>query len=300
MAQEPPAGASGPTQPPWPAGPYGTWSTGAGALPVCPRHPTVVSHVRCQRCGRPTCPTCQRPAPVGIHCVDCVAAAARQRPVRTVAGGRVARSGNPVVTWTIIGLCVAAFVAQSAVPRFAALTVFRPEFGAVQPWRFLTTAFLHGGLMHLAFNMYALYLVGPTLELVLGRWRYVALYVISAVGGSVAVLLFASPHSAAWVTATVGASGAVFGLFGALAVTLRRLRRPSNQVLVLIAINLALGFIVPAVSWQAHLGGLLTGALLAAAYLFAPRERRGLLAVAATAGLLLVLVALTVLKYAAA
>lgn len=290
----PPAGED-PRSATGPVGPHG-WPGGGAPPPVCPRHPNVVSYVRCQRCGRPACPQCQRPAPVGIHCVDCVAQAGRQaRSARTVAGARMQQGS--VVTWTLLGLCVAAFLAQSVVPGFFRSTAFLPVLGAVQPWRFLTTAFLHGSLMHLAFNMYALYLVGPTLESVLGRWRYLAMYLLSALGGSVAVLLFASPVSQVWVTATVGASGAVFGLFGALAFTLRRLNRHNGQILVLIAINLALGFVVPNVSWQAHLGGLATGSLLAFAYLYAPANRRGPIAVLATVGAGVLLVALAAGKY---
>lgn len=273
--------------------------TGIQSPPVCPRHPGVVSYVRCQRCGRPTCPTCQRPAPVGIQCVDCVNAAKRNvRGATTIAGGRPVH-GRPTVTMTLIGLCVAAYVLQMLVPGFTNSLIFAPSIGRVEPWRFLTTAFLHGGLMHLAFNMYALWIVGPTLETVLGRWRYLALYLISALGGSVAVLLLASPTSVYWNAGTVGASGAVFGLFGALGLTMRRLKRSDSQILVLIAINFVLGFVIANVSWQAHLGGLLAGGILSAAYLFAPRNSRTPIALAATALVPLALVAAAVLKYAA-
>lgn len=268
--------------------------------PVCPRHPGVVSYVRCQRCGRPTCPSCQRPAPVGIQCVDCVAEAARsRRNATTIAGGRPV-AGRPTVTMTLIGLCVAAYGAQMLVPGFTGDWIFAPSIGRIEPWRFLTTAFLHGGLLHLAFNMYALWLVGPTLEKVLGRWRYLALYLISALGGSVAVLLLTSPTGDFWNVGTVGASGAVFGLFGALALTMRRLKRSDSQILALIAINFVLGFVIANVSWQGHLGGLIAGSALAAAYLFAPRRSRTAVAVAVTVAVPVVLVALALLKYAGA
>lgn len=276
-----------------------TWGApGPDGPPTCPRHPGVVTYVRCQRCGRPTCPACQRPAPVGIQCVDCVAAAARTtRGTTTVAGGRPV-SGRPTVTLTLIALCVAAFGAQLLVPGFANTWIFAPSIGGVEPWRFITTAFLHGSLTHLAFNMYALWIVGPTLERVLGRWRYLALYLIAAFGGSVAVLLLSSPTGPSWNVGTVGASGAVFGLFGALALTLRRLQRSDTQIVVLIAINFVLGFLIPGVSWQGHLGGLLTGSALAAAYLFAPRRVRTPVAVGVTLLLPALLVLLAALKYA--
>jgi membrane associated rhomboid family serine protease len=118
------------------------------------------------------------------------------------------------------------------------------------------------------------------------------------VGGSVAVLLLANPDDPSWVTAVVGASGAVFGLFAAIFLVLRRLGRDATQILVLIGLNFALGFVVSGISWQAHLGGAIVGAVLAAAYVYAPRERRTLVSVLATAGMVAVIVALTVLKYA--
>jgi len=277
-----------------------TWGEpGPEGPPTCPRHPGVVSYVRCQRCGRPTCPACQRPAAVGIQCVDCVAEAARaRRGTTTIAGGRPV-TGRPTATITLIGLCVVAFGGQLVIPGFTGDWIFAPLIGQVEPWRFLTTAFLHGGLLHLAVNMYALWIVGPTLERVLGRWRYVALYLIAALGGSVAVLLLASPTGGSWNVGTVGASGAVFGLFGALGLTMRRLKRSDSQIVLLIVINFVLGFVIANVSWQAHLGGLVTGSALAAAYLFAPRHSRTPVAVAITVVVPLLLIVLAMLKYAA-
>jgi membrane associated rhomboid family serine protease len=273
--------------------------TGTAEVPVCPRHPGVVSYVRCQRCGRPACAQCQRPAAVGIQCVDCVREAqARVPSTRTVFGGR-ARHGRPVVTLTIIGICVAFYLLVAVFGgSLQQHLVFAPSVGDDQPYRFLTSAFLHGGPLHLALNMYALWIVGSIVEPALGRWRYAALYLLSAVGGSVAVLLLANPDDPSWVTAVVGASGAVFGLFAAIFLVLRRLGRDATQILVLIGLNFALGFVVSGISWQAHLGGAIVGAVLAAAYVYAPRERRTLVSVLATVGMVAVIVALTVLKYA--
>lgn len=239
-----------------------------------------------------------------MHCVDCVRDAARAvPPTRTALGGRV-RGGRPVVTLTIIGLCVAMFIAQWVVPDWTARWAFSPAAGQVEPVRFLSAAFLHsrGTIFHILFNMYALWLVGPYLEATLGRWRFAALYLLSAVGGSVGVLLFASPvvtaTDLAWVTPVVGASGAVFGLFGAVLVVLRRLGRDARQILVLIAINAVIGFVVPGIAWQAHFGGLVAGLVLGAAYAYAPRERRQVVAVAATAGMAVLVVVLALAKYA--
>ncbi|MFD1505915.1 rhomboid family intramembrane serine protease [Georgenia yuyongxinii] len=275
--------------------------TGTAEVPVCPRHPGVVSYVRCQRCGRPACAQCQRPAAVGIQCVDCVREAqARVPSTRTVFGGR-ARHGRPVVTLTIIGICVAVYLLVAVFGgSLQQHLVFAPGVGDVQPYRFLTSAFLHGGVLHLALNMYALWIVGSVVEPALGRWRYAALYLLSALGGSVAVLLLASPDNSSWFTAVVGASGAVFGLFAAIFLVLRRLGRDATQILVLIALNFGLGFVVAGISWQAHLGGAVVGAVLAASYVYAPQERRTLVSGLATAGMLAVLVVLTMLKYALA
>lgn len=273
--------------------------TGTPQVPVCPRHPDRVSYVRCQRCHRPACPECQRPAAVGIQCVDCVNEARSRVPTtRTVLGGR-AREGRPVVTITIIAMCVAVYLAQR-VPGLMVnhSFVFMPALGDQQPYRFLSSAFLHGGTLHLALNMYALWLVGSVLEPALGRWRFVSLYVLSAVGGSVAVLLLADPAGPSWSTSVVGASGAVFGLFSAIFIVMRRLGRDATQILVLIALNFVIGFVFAGISWQSHLGGAITGAVLSAAYAYAPARHRTLVSVAATVGVALLLMVLTVARYA--
>ncbi|MEZ0446420.1 rhomboid family intramembrane serine protease [Cellulomonas sp. ICMP 17802] len=258
-----------------------------------------MSYVRCQRCGRPTCPECQRQAAVGIHCVDCVAEAARAVPTTRTALGGVRHDGRPVVTLTLIGLCVVSFVLQLVVPSWTSRWLFSPVSGFYQPYRFLTAAFLHspGQYLHIVFNMVALWFVGPTLENVLGRARYITLYLMSAVGGSVgSVLLASATHS--WSAASVGASGAVFGLFGAMLVVSKRLGGDVRGILVLIGINLALGFVMANIAWQAHVGGLLTGGLLAAAYAYAPPPRRRLVAVLAPVLLGAVLLGATLAAYA--
>ena len=262
-----------------------TWGDagGTGSVPVCPRHPTRESYVRCQRCERPTCPECQRPAAVGIHCVDCVREQAKATPRRrTVFGGtvRAAAQGRtpPRVTQAIIGLCVVAYVFQvlpgsTVTGRFE----FAPIYATSEPWRLLTAAFLHapGEPLHILFNMYALWLTGPYLEELLGRVRFAVLYLVSAVGGSVGFLLLADPNNLGqWQVGTVGASGAVFGLFGAYFVVQRRLNRAAGPVIGMIAINFALGFILPGIAWQAHLGGLITGLVAAAVLVYAPKTNR--------------------------
>lgn len=267
---------------------------------MCPRHPDRVSYVRCQRCGRPVCPDCQRPAPVGVQCVDCVAAAAQAaRPTHTVFGGRV-RGGRPVVTITVIALCVASYALQWADPSWTQRWWFVPIAGAAEPWRFLTAAFLHspGSLFHIVFNMLALWMTGPYLEVALGRARYVTLYLVSALGGSVGALVLA-PATHGWVTPMVGASGAVFGLFGAVLVVLRRLGRDAGGIVGVIVLNVVLSFVLPGIAWQAHLGGLVVGAALGAAYAYAPHGRQHVASITASVAAVLLLVGAAVLTYSA-
>ncbi|HYH73624.1 MAG TPA: rhomboid family intramembrane serine protease [Nocardioides sp.] len=284
-------------------------------VPVCPRHPDRESYVRCQRCMRPTCPQCQRPAAVGIQCVDCVAEGAKTvRQARTVFGGSVT-DGRPVATMTLIGICVVVYLAQSVVAGLDEQIAFVPVLAQSEPWRFLTSAFAHGGITHIAFNMYALWVMGTYLEPMLGRARFVAIYLLSALGGSVMYLLFATPPTVSeiaagdyglWWTPAVGASGAVFGLFGAFLVLQRRLGRSAAGMYVIIGINAVIGFVLPNIAWQAHLGGLLTGAAAAAAIAYTGRNRGPLEPPNRTVhwfsmgGILIGLVVLTLGKYALA
>lgn len=245
------------------AGPHTPGSGGAAEPPTCPRHPDRVSYVSCQRCGRPTCPDCQRPAAVGIQCVDCVKEGARTTPTpRTRFGARVA-DGPPVVTWTILGLCVAVYLGQRLVPGLTRDLSFVGVLAGSEPWRFITSAFVHSptSLLHIMFNMYILYAFGPTLEASLGRVRFLLVYLLSAVGGSIGVLLL-SPLEPGWFVQVVGASGAIFGLLLMYVVLLMRQGQVPTALLVMIGINLALPFFVSGIAWEAHVGGAITGAAL--------------------------------------
>jgi membrane associated rhomboid family serine protease len=275
------------------------------AEPVCPRHPDRVAYVRCQRCERPVCPECQRPAAVGVQCVDCVRESAKaSRTVRTPFGGAVT-DGRPLVTYTLIGLCFVVWLVQKSYPSFTDHLEFAPYAASHRPWTFLTAAFLHSttDYAHIFSNMLALYICGQFLEPLLGRARFLGLYLVSAVGGSVGFLVMASPsfptdgQGGAWWTPTVGASGAVFGLFAALVVMNRKLGLSSAGVFVLIGINAFLGFTVANIAWQAHLGGLITGAVAATLLVFAPRERRDLVQWGGLAGVLALLVVLSLVKF---
>jgi membrane associated rhomboid family serine protease len=261
--------------------------------PTCYRHPDRQTYVRCTRCERPICGDCMRSAAVGHQCVQCVDAGARTiRERRTPFGGRE-RSGRPVVTFALIALNVLAFVAEVAlvdVQRQFAL--WPPAVADGQLYRLVTSAFMHYGAPHLLLNMWALYVVGPPLEMWLGRLRFTALYAVSGLGGSVLVYLLSPPN-----TATAGASGAVFGLFAAIFVVARRLTLDVRSIVAVIVINLAFTFVAPLISsqqisWQGHVGGLVTGGLIAAAYVYAPRNRRDLIQGVATVVALLLFAAL--------
>ncbi|MFA1549628.1 rhomboid family intramembrane serine protease [Actinomadura chokoriensis] len=281
------------------------------SVPTCYRHPGRETYVRCTRCDRYICPDCMRDAAVGHQCVECVAEGRRdvRRAVpRTVLGGRAPASAVPVVTYSLIGACVAAYVAELAswrvVWEFMMLgrgVLPDGHLGGVAEgewYRLLTTMFLHQrggsfGITHILFNMWALWAVGPALEQLLGRWRFLALYMLSGLGGSVLLYLVGAPQDAA-----VGASGAIFGLFGAYFVIGRKLGGPVGPIVVLLVINLVITFSVPGISWQGHVGGLAVGALLSAAYAYAPAARRRLIHIGAPVLMLALLAALVVVRTA--
>jgi membrane associated rhomboid family serine protease len=229
--------------------------------------------------------------------VDCVSAGARATAPRATFGeGRV--SERPWATLVIIGACVLAYLVQWAVPGFTSAWAFTPRIGSAEPVRFLTAAFLHSPslVLHIVFNMVALWMIGPFLEQSLGRARYVTLYLVSAVAGSVGVLV-AAWLGGNWDLAVFGASGAVFGLFGAVLVVLRRTGGSARGIVAVIALNIVIGFVVPGIAWQAHLGGLAVGAALGAAYAYAPRGRRRSVSVAASVAVAVLLVVISVAIY---
>jgi membrane associated rhomboid family serine protease len=205
----------------------------------------------------------------------------------------------------VIAICGALFVLQlTRGAAFTAALEFSPPYARSEPWRFLTAAFLHSPnfLPHILFNMYALWLLGPYLESLLGHVRFAALYLLSAVGGSVGYFLLVTPSVdayGAWVTPTVGASGAIFGIFAALLIVNRRLGRDTGGLVVLIVINGALGFIPNLnIAWQAHAGGLVTGALVTAVLVAAPANRRAVVQPVGLVAVAVLLLALTLWKIA--
>lgn len=267
-------------------------------MQTCYRHPDRPTALGCSRCGRPICPNCMSDAPVGFHCPDCVKDASRGQRRATTVVGAPATQRPPAITYGIIALCTLVLLVQMADPavtaRFGMIgssTVTGEGVAHGQVYRLLTAALLHESLIHLLFNMLALYFVGTALEPVLGRGRFLGLYVLSAIGGSAGSML-AHPVN----TLSVGASGAVFGLFGAYLVVSHRLRRDTGPIVGLIAVNAVLGFVIPRVDWQAHVGGLVVGTLCAVALVVAPRGQRTVVQVLAGVGLLVISLALVLIR----
>jgi membrane associated rhomboid family serine protease len=263
---------------------------------VCYRHPNRQSWVLCQRCGRTICPSCQTQAAVGVHCPECVreGRASLPRRSRGVLRAALAPGSAPVVTYVFTGITVVVFLLQQVTSGAVTQAgIYAPAFTAVEPWRMITSIFLHGGLLHVGLNMLSLLFVGRALEPLLGRSRFLALYLFSGFAGSVAVLLLGNAF-----TGVLGASGAIFGLLGAFLIIGRRMGANITPMIVLVGINLVLGFVVPGISWQAHVGGLIGGALVALVYLRTRRSTQRTVQIALLAGLGAALILIAVVAYA--
>jgi membrane associated rhomboid family serine protease len=283
-----------------------TPATGASEqeAPVCYRHTDREAYIRCQRCERPICPDCMQPASVGFQCPTCVREGSRgTRSARTPYGGQ--RTGNPALSsQVLVAINVAVWVlilatggSGSSLVDKLALTPFArfvPADGAPQlvvgvadgaPWQLLTSMFTHVSPIHIGFNMLVLWTLGPQLELAVGRIRFLAIYLISGLAGSAAVLWLAPAYSA-----TLGASGAIFGMLGALLVIAVKVRGDVRGIATWIAINFVLTFLVANISWQGHVGGFVGGLLVGAAVVYAPRQHRAVWQ-AAAAGAVAALVA---------
>ncbi len=259
----------------------------------CYRHADREAYISCQRCERLICPECMRDAAVGFQCPECIAEGRKTvRAPRTITGGAITMRAG-AVSMGLLGINVVVFLLQLAtegdvnsVFQLGAMQGYAVAEGDI--WRLLTAAFLHAGILHIAFNMYALYLFGPYVERSLGTMRFVVAYVTMAVASSVFVYWLTEPQ-----VATIGASGAVFGLFGLALVLLIRTRQDVRGLLVLLAINAFIS-LQGNISWQGHLGGFVTGTLLGLALVYAPRERRSAYQLAAF-GLAWVLIVVAVM-----
>lgn len=233
-------------------------------MAVCYRHPGRETNVGCSNCGRPICPDCMTSTPVGMRCPEC----ARQRTkVHRAPAGFGGTSQTPI-TFGLIGLNAVVFIL--AVVTGAGLfdgggTIYRdfalfgPAVADGEPYRILTSGFLHYGLIHLGLNMFALYFLGGLLEPAVGRWRFLGIYLVSLLGGSLGVMTF-EPEAL-----TAGASGAVFGLMGAAFIVARDRGRDdvAQQIGLIVVLNLVFTFSVPGISIGGHLGGLVAGGMCA-------------------------------------
>jgi membrane associated rhomboid family serine protease len=291
-----------------PQGPADQGPQNAPDLPTCYRHPDRETGIRCTRCERPICPACMVSASVGFQCPDCVRtggtgpAPAAARP-RTLAGG-TAPADPRLLTKILIGVNVAVSIAVNvSTPLLERLVLigawppppFTPTSGVAegQWYRLITSMFTHKEIWHIAFNMLSLWWLGGPLEAALGRARYLALYFTSGLAGGALTYLLASPGEA-----SLGASGAIFGLFGATAVLMRRLNYDMRPIIALLVINLIFTFGWSNIAWQAHIGGLVAGVVAGYAMVHAPRERRALVQYGTCAALLAVVVIMTMLRTA--
>jgi len=277
----------------------------------CYRHPDVETGVRCTRCGRPICPECMIPAPVGHQCPQCVADARREfrsGPGRRVAAARVRHTS---ATMVLLALIVAMFVVEvvaggpgslmtgppnDTLVRLGASVALYPSGGGGvigiatgQYWRLLSSMFLHAGIIHIAFNAYALWIFGTVIEQELGTLRMLLIYFVTGIVAGAASYAFGP------LAVGVGASGAIFGLFGAfvtynyrrrhLAIAAARLR----AAVTLVVLNMVLALSIPGIDWRAHVGGFIAGLVagFAAEGVGSPATRRTTL-VAGFGGLLVV------------
>ena len=233
-------------------------------METCYRHPNRETGVRCSNCERPICPDCMTSTPVGMRCPEC----ARQK---VKVSGIGSASDEPVLTYILIGICVAAFVGEVAGGASATGSGFGGsrlfEEGALSGpavadgdyWRVVSAGFLHAGFFHLLFNMFSLWILGSLLEPAIGQLRFALIFFVSLLAGSFGALVV-DPNSL-----TVGASGGIFGLMGAAVIVMRnRGINPMESGLGLwIGLNLLITFTVSGISIGGHIGGLIGGSLAA-------------------------------------
>ncbi|MFT4288760.1 rhomboid family intramembrane serine protease [Nocardioides sp.] len=273
-------------------------------VPVCYRHPGREAHIKCQRCGRTICPDCMTTAAVGFQCPECVAEGRRttRSPQAAYGGARV--SSATATSFVLIAINAVVWLLINVTGRSTSKLVdllaltplgrcqlsdgsYYPQVGAEQVcdtvgtttwvpgvadgsyWQLLTSAFTHVEIWHILTNMYALWILGPMLEPILGRVRFLAVYLLSALAGSAFVYVAADPASS-----TVGASGAIFGLMGAALVISRRINAPLRPILVLVVLNAVITILVPGISWQGHVGGFVGGLLATGVLAYAPPRSR--------------------------
>jgi membrane associated rhomboid family serine protease len=229
---------------------------------VCYRHPNRETGVRCSNCGRPICPDCMTTTSVGMRCPECARQRTRVRTMRST-------TDQPVVTYALIVICVVVFIGELAggtgvggggigsSKLFTDGALSKSGVADGDYWRLLTAGFLHASFTHILFNMLSLYILGSLLEPVAGHVRFALIYFVSLVCGSLGALVV-NPD-----TATVGASGAIFGLLTAAIFALRNrgVNPMESGLVVWLGLNLVFTFAVPHISIGGHIGGLIGGAI---------------------------------------
>jgi membrane associated rhomboid family serine protease len=243
---------------------------------MCANHPDRMASSVCAHCDRPICTDCMQHAPIGWQCPDCIAAGAkRTKVIRPFAAsnrtGAVGSTNPTPVVIAMVGICVVAFFASgfgkaSVINRLGMWpngVYFQHEY-----YRLFTSMFLHLDFLHIAFNMITLLVVGPAVEVMVGKARFLTLYLLAGLGGNVLSYLIAPARSL-----SAGASGAIFGVLGAYVVLALSRRKPMGPVVALIVINLVIGF-AGNVEWQAHIGGLLVGAALGLVFQYSSTLRQ--------------------------
>lgn len=289
---------------------------------TCYRHAGVAAGVVCTRCHRPICPACMVDAAVGFQCPECTRQGAREtRQGILPYGGHPSRDPRltsivliaiNTLVWLVVsrgsigdhlglvprGICIAANDPSSYYPGalqaacVANGDVWVAGVSSGAWWQVVTSVFTHIQFLHLLVNMVSLYFIGPVLERVLGRVRFLAVYGIAGLAGSAAVMWLTSPD-----TSSVGASGALFGLMGTILVLTYKTKGHYKQVLIILGANVAYDmFYLGTISWQAHLGGLVAGLVAGWAIAYAPRERRHQVQLYALSALTIVTLAAIVAK----
>lgn len=275
----------------------------------CYRHPDRETGLSCSECGRPICADCATFGPVGIRCPDHATAsghrpsAARLRPRPVLrAPGLALASGSAPITTALIAINVAIYLLGASQgggfdnpggSLYAKLWLDAPDLHNGGWWRLVTTMFLHASILHIAFNMLALWWIGRPVEQYLGSVRYVGLYFVSGLAGSAGALL-QTPG------VTVGASGAIFGILGAMIILEWQVTgRLAGNAMGLAAINLLISFTIPGISWGGHVGGLIGGVLIMLAYAHwrGGRAQYGQLGIGGVLGLIAVAAASVALAY---
>jgi membrane associated rhomboid family serine protease len=245
---------------------------------TCYRHPNRETGVSCSNCGRPICPECMTSTPVGMRCPEC---ARQTTKVRVGQGAFASDASKMPATIALIAINVVVFIAELAAGGVGGFdgggTLIHdaglrgPDISDGDWWRVITGGFLHAGFLHLLLNMYVLWIAGSILEPGIGTPRFLGIYFVSLIAGSLGALIV-DPN-----TVTVGASGAIFGLMGAVIVVARGrgVEQLASQFGLFVVLNLVLTFSIPGISIGGHVGGLIGGALAALVVIFAERRLSG-------------------------